>query len=163
MSTVTLIGIDLGKHCFYLRSQDEKGRMVFCKKVSRSLMLTLLANLSVCVRLRATYSTKSWRRPPVRRLDRAGAAPYGTGGKSTLLGIRKRGDKSLRRLPVQCARVLMQRIETRCDLLGQWMRAMLTRRHSNVVACAPANRLARIAWAILAKGTHYQAYQPVGD
>ena len=37
------------------------------------------------------------------------------------------------------------------------MRDLLTRRHSNVVACALANKLARIAWAILAKGTHYQS------
>lgn len=86
---------------------------------------------------------------------------YSTGGKPTLLGISKRGDKNLRRLLVQCARVLMQRIKTRTDPLGQWTRALLTRRHSNVVACALANKLARIAWAILAKGTHYQTHLPV--
>lgn len=86
---------------------------------------------------------------------------YSTGGKPNLLGISKRGDKNLRRLLVQCARVIMQRIEQRTDSLGQWVRAMLRRRHSNVVACALANKLARIAWAILAKGTHYQPGQPV--
>lgn len=84
---------------------------------------------------------------------------YSTGGKPTLLGISKRGDKNLRRLLVQCARVIMQRIERRNDALGQWVRAMLLRRHSNVVACALANKLARIAWAILAKGTHYDSGQ----
>lgn len=82
---------------------------------------------------------------------------YSTGGKPTLLGISKRGDKNLRRLLVQCARVLMQRIDKREDSLGRWVRDLLTRRHSNVVACALANKLARIAWAILAKGTHYQS------
>lgn len=84
---------------------------------------------------------------------------YSTGGKPNLLGISKRGDKNLRRLLVQCARAIMQRIEQRHDALGQWVRAMLTRRHSNVVACALANKLARIAWAILAKGTHYHSGQ----
>lgn len=84
---------------------------------------------------------------------------YSTGGRPTLLGISKRGDKNLRRLLVQCARVIMQRIERRNDALGQWVRAMLLRRHSNVVACALANKLARIAWAILAKGTHYDSGQ----
>lgn len=84
---------------------------------------------------------------------------YSTGGKPTLLGISKRGDKNLRRLLVQCARAIMQRIERRNDVLGQWVRAMLLRRHSNVVACALANKLARIAWAILAKGTHYDSGQ----
>ncbi|HWK70659.1 MAG TPA: IS110 family transposase [Burkholderiaceae bacterium] len=84
---------------------------------------------------------------------------YSTGGKPTLLGISKRGDKNLRRLLVQCARVIMLRIEQRHDALGAWVRTMLTRRHSNVVACALANKLARIAWAILAKGTHYDSGQ----
>lgn len=36
---------------------------------------------------------------------------YCTGGKSTLLGISKRGDKNLRRLLVQCARSFMMRLE----------------------------------------------------
>jgi hypothetical protein len=33
---------------------------------------------------------------------------------------------------------------------------MLTRRHSNVVACALANKLARIAWAIAAHHTAFE-------
>jgi len=86
---------------------------------------------------------------------------YSTGGKATLLGISKRGDKHLRRLLVQCARVLMLHIERRTDRLGAWVRGLLARRHSNVVACALANKLARIAWAILANGTHYQGVQAV--
>ncbi|RKE39100.1 transposase [Paraburkholderia sp. BL23I1N1] len=86
---------------------------------------------------------------------------YSTGGKPTLLGISKRGDKNLRRLLVQCARAVMLQIERRTDRLGAWVRDLLARRHSNVVACALANKLARIAWAILAKGTHYQGAQAV--
>ncbi|MBU3697549.1 IS110 family transposase [Dechloromonas sp.] len=82
---------------------------------------------------------------------------YSTGGKPTLLGISKRGDKNLRRLLVQGARAIMQRIQDRTDALGEWTRNMLCRRHSNVVACALAKKMARIAWAILAKGTHYQS------
>jgi transposase len=86
---------------------------------------------------------------------------YSTGGKPTLLGISKRGDKNLRRLLVQGARTVMQRVDGRSDTLGQWVRALMARRHSNVVACALANKMARIAWAILARGTHYQSSQLV--
>ncbi|MGY6273754.1 IS110 family RNA-guided transposase [Achromobacter denitrificans] len=86
---------------------------------------------------------------------------YSTGGKPTLLGISKRGDKTLRRLLVQGARAIMQRIDRRTDRLGVWVRELLARRHSNVVACALANKLARIAWAILAKGTNYRSEQAV--
>lgn len=82
---------------------------------------------------------------------------YSTGGKPTLLGISKRGDRNLRRLLVQCARAVMQHADLRPDALGAWIRALAARRHSNVVACALANKLARIAWAVLARGTHYQA------
>ena len=86
---------------------------------------------------------------------------YSTGGKPTLLGISKRGDKNLRRLLVQGARVTMPHIHARTDALGEWIRGMLCRRHSNIVACALANKMVRIAWAILAKGTHYQPPQAV--
>lgn len=86
---------------------------------------------------------------------------YSTGGKPTLLGISKRGDKNLRRLLVQCARVVMMRNEHRNDALGQWVRALLLRRHPNVVACAIANKLARIAWAVIAKGVPYRSGQAV--
>jgi len=75
---------------------------------------------------------------------------HSTGGRNTLLGISKRGDKNLRRLLVQCARAYMQRLERQSGQLASWVRALLTRRHSNVVACALANKFARIAWAIAA-------------
>lgn len=81
---------------------------------------------------------------------------HSTGGRNNLLGISKRGDKNLRRLLVQCARVYMQRLECQAGQLARWVRAMLTRRHSNVVACALANKLARIAWAIASHHTIFE-------
>ena len=48
MNAVALIGIDLGKHSFHLHAQDEKGRMVFRKKVLRSQILTVLGNVPAC-------------------------------------------------------------------------------------------------------------------
>ena len=81
---------------------------------------------------------------------------YSTGGRNKLLGISKRGDKDLRRLLVQCARSYMQRLERQSGRLAQWVRGMLTRRHSNVVACALANKLARITWAIAAHHTQFE-------
>jgi transposase len=79
---------------------------------------------------------------------------YSTGGKANLLGISKRGDKNIRRLLVQCARAYMQRLDRQTGHMAEWVRAMLTRRHSNVVACALANKLARTAWAL---ATHRDA------
>ena len=82
---------------------------------------------------------------------------YSTGGKANLLGISKRGDKNIRRLLVQCARAYMQRLDRQCGRLADWVGAMLTRRHSNVVACALANKLARTAWALATRNTRFDA------
>lgn len=49
----------------------------------------------------------------------------------------------------------MQRLERQTGRLAHWVRAMLTRRHSNVVACALENKLARIAWAL---ATHHTTF-----
>ncbi|MFC7516704.1 IS110 family transposase [Herbaspirillum sp. GCM10030257] len=81
---------------------------------------------------------------------------YSTGGKALLLGISKRGDKNLRRLLVQCARAYMQRLERHTGRVAEWVREMLMRRHSNVVACALANKLARTVWAMAARHTEYR-------
>ncbi|MBC8951009.1 MULTISPECIES: IS110 family transposase [Xenorhabdus] len=82
---------------------------------------------------------------------------YSTGGKPTLLGISKRGNKNLRRLLVQCARAFMMRLEHQHGRLAEWVQAQLSKKHSNVVACALANKLARIAWAITTRQNEYQA------
>ena len=86
---------------------------------------------------------------------------YSTGGRNNLLGISKRGDKNVRRLLVQCARAYMLRLDRQTDRLAQWVRTMLTRRHSNIVACALASKLARIAWAIAAHHTEFKRQETV--
>ncbi|HDL7786948.1 TPA: IS110 family transposase, partial [Yersinia enterocolitica] len=47
----------------------------------------------------------------------------------------------------------MQRLEYQSGRLAEWVNGQLTRHHSNVVACALANKLARIAWAVTTQGT----------
>lgn len=83
---------------------------------------------------------------------------YSTGGKITLLGISKRGDKHLRTLLVQGSRSIMMHIDRRTDAIGIWVRQLLERRNSSVVACALANKLARIAWAIMNNKTVYVSH-----
>ena len=55
----------------------------------------------------------------------------------------------------------MLRLDRQTDRLAQWVRTMLTRRHSNVVACALASKLARIAWAIAAHHTEFKRQEAV--
>ena len=82
----------------------------------------------------------------------------GTGGRIRLGPITKRGNAELRRLFIQGARSLLSHLDRRTDALGDWIRALLARKpHSNVVVVALANKLARIAWAILRSGEAYRA------
>ena len=82
---------------------------------------------------------------------------YSTGGKAKLLGISKRGNAYLRRLFVQGARAVLQQRGKQSTGLSAWLGQLAVRAHRNVVCVALANKLARIAWAVLATG---QAYRP---
>lgn len=83
---------------------------------------------------------------PLNRSKRVRAAA-GTGGKTQQLGISKRGDTYLRTLLIAGARAVVARAEK-----SSWITRLLERRHFNVVVVALANKMARTAWAILAKG-----------
>lgn len=69
MGTVSLIGIDLGKHCFHLHGLDALGRMVFRKKLGRSQMFTLLGNFLSCTVVIEACACAHW---IVRRLQALG-------------------------------------------------------------------------------------------
>ncbi|PPK37164.1 IS110 family transposase [Pseudomonas laurylsulfatiphila] len=83
---------------------------------------------------------------------------HSTGGQTVLLGISKRGDRNQRRLLIQCARVYLIQLDRQKGALADWVRQLLaSRHHSNLVVCALANKLARIAWAIAAHHTEFDA------
>jgi transposase len=79
-------------------------------------------------------------------------------GDRTILGrISKRGNKYLRTLFVQAAHVVLARRPHRARPgLWPWIEAAARRLHRNILAIALANKLARIAWAVLARGHSYQ-------
>jgi len=79
-----------------------------------------------------------------------------TGGKQRLLGISKRGNRYLRRLFVHGARAVLQCRDRQSPGLSHWLAQLVARAHTNVVAVALANKLARIAWAVLFKGEPYR-------
>jgi len=79
-------------------------------------------------------------------------------GDRTILGkISKRGNKYLRTLFVQAAHVVLaRRPSTAMRGLWPWIEQASRRLHRNMLAIALANKLARIAWAVLARGRDYQ-------
>jgi transposase len=80
-----------------------------------------------------------------------------TGGKQKLLSISKRGNHYLRRLLVSGARAVLQCRDKRSPGLSAWLGQLASRVHTNVAAVALANKMARVAWAVLAKS---EAYRP---
>jgi transposase len=80
---------------------------------------------------------------------------HSTGGKDRLLGISKRGDAYLRKLLVHGARSVLLHAKDRDDALSQWLKALIARKHPNVVVVALANKTARVAWAIVHNATDY--------
>ena len=80
-------------------------------------------------------------------------------GDRTILGkISKRGNRYLRVLLVQAAWVVLIKPES-WDRHGlkPWIEAAKKRLHRNVLAIALANKLARIAWSVLARGRSFEA------
>jgi transposase len=81
-----------------------------------------------------------------------------TGGRTILGRISKRGNRYLRTLFVRAARVILLRPENWSKhSFGPWLQAASKRLHRNVLAVALANKLARIAWSVLASERSYQA------
>jgi transposase len=81
---------------------------------------------------------------------------YTTGGKQKLLGISKRGNSYLRRLFVQGARAVRQQSAKQSSGLSAWLAQLTSRTPRNVAAVALANKLARMAWTVLAKNEPYR-------
>jgi transposase len=80
-------------------------------------------------------------------------------GDRTILGrITKRGNRYLRMLFMQAARVVLLRpANWMKHSFGPWLAAAAQRLHHNVLATALANKLARIAWSVLAQDRTYEA------
>jgi transposase len=79
-----------------------------------------------------------------------------TGGKQKLMGISKRGNPYLRKLFIQGARAVMLRGTKQSIGLRTWIEKIALRKHHNVAAVALANKMARIAWGVLARGETYR-------
>jgi transposase len=77
-----------------------------------------------------------------------------------MLGISKRGNRYLRKLFVQCARAVLQQKTKQTPGLKAWLEKLTSRTHRNVAGVALANKLARMAWAMLATGEAYRAPLP---
>ena len=82
---------------------------------------------------------------------------HSTGGKQKLTGTSRRGNKYLRKLFVQGAHTVLLQKTKQSSGLSTWLVNLASRKRKQVAAVALANKMARIAWAVLFKG---EAYRP---
>jgi transposase len=78
-------------------------------------------------------------------------------GRDMLGSISKRGNPWLRRLMITAAQSVLRWKIHRLEQASEWLRDMLARRPHNVVATALANKIARVAWAVMRKEEEYHA------
>lgn len=60
MNTMTLLGIDIGKHSFHLHGQDAKGHQVLRKKTNRGQLLSTLAQVPSCTVVMESCGGAHW-------------------------------------------------------------------------------------------------------
>jgi error-prone DNA polymerase len=84
---------------------------------------------------------------------------HSTAGKTRLGRITKAGNKEIRKLLVLGATAMVGRAEGWHSALGAWLRDILQRRPVRLVTVALANKMARIAWAVM---TRNEVYRPTG-
>ena len=81
---------------------------------------------------------------------------HSSGGKDRLGSISKQGDRYLRSLFTAGALAVIRYAKIQGTKHRPWLTALLARRPTKVAAIALANKIARMAWAMMAKGEHYR-------
>ncbi|MEM6934520.1 MAG: transposase, partial [Pseudomonadota bacterium] len=85
-----------------------------------------------------------------------------TGGRTRLGGITKRGNTDLRRLFIHGARRFRLNGDRSRHRIGIWLDRLDGSAHKTVATVALANKLARIAWSVLAGGREYDGMSAAG-
>jgi transposase len=118
--------------------------------------------------LTATALTASITDPKLFKSGREFAAFLGltprqssSGGKERLGRISKMGDRYLRMLLVVGATAVLRHAKAKGSASRIWAEDLMTRKPFKLVAVALANKTARIAWAVMARGEDYRAMQPL--
>lgn len=83
-----------------------------------------------------------------------------SGGKDRLGGITKAGDRYIRRLLVIGATSVIRYARGKAPGEAEWLKRLLERKPARLAAVALANKMARIAWAVLTRGEVFRETLP---
>ncbi len=130
------------------RSSEMSMRLDDCPGVGPALATALVATVTNPKAFRSGRNFSAW----------IGLVPkqHSSGGKDRLGSISKRGDRYLRGLFVAGALAVIRYAKIHGTKHRPWLTALLARRPTKVAAIALANKIARMAWAMMAKGERYK-------
>ena len=130
------------------RSNETSKRLDEIPGVGPALATALVASVADPKAFRSGRNFSAW----------VGLVPkqHSSGGKDKLGSISKQGDRYLRSLFTAGALAVIRYAKIHGTKHRPWLTALLSRRPSKVAAIALANKIARMAWAMMAKGERYK-------
>ena len=130
------------------RSSETSRRLDDCPGVGPALATALVATVADPKAFRSGRNFSAW----------IGLVPkqHSSGGKDRLGSISKQGDRYLRSLFVAGALAVIRYAKIHGTKHRPWLTALLARRPTKVAAIALANKIARMVWAMMAKGERYK-------
>ena len=130
------------------RSSETSRRLDVIPGVGPALATALVASIADPKAFRSGRDFSAW----------IGLVPKqnSSGGKDRLGSISKRGDRYLRSLFTTGALAVIRYAKIRGTKHRPWLTALLARRPTKVAAIALANKIARMAWAMMARGERYK-------
>jgi transposase len=130
------------------RSNGTSRRLDAIPGIGPALATALVASVPDAKAFRSARNFSAW----------IGLVPkqHSSGGKDKLGSISKQGDRYLRSLFTAGALAVIRYAKMHGTKHRPWLTALLARRPTKVAAIALANKLARMAWAMMARDEHYQ-------
>src|SRR6266511_4057366 len=130
------------------RSSEASKRLDEIPGVGPALATALVASVADAKAFRSGRDFSAW----------IGLVPkqHSSGGKDKLGSISKQGDRYLRSLFTAGALAVIRYAKIHGTKHRPWLTALLARRPTKVAAIALANKIARMAWAMMAKGERYK-------
>jgi transposase len=130
------------------RSNETSKRLDDIPGVGPALATALVASVADPKAFRSGRNFSAW----------IGLVPkqHSSGGKDRLGSISKQGDRYLRSLLMIGALAVIRYAKIHGTQHRPWLTALLARRPTKVAAIALANKIARMAWAMMAKGERYK-------